>query len=274
MRKIQHALERAMYEWAEDDLGRCSSPTGTVGKGRFDRDGRWVSGGAPGRSSFAVGSSAGAKRAGGAASPAVAASRSRRRSPDRRDAAETGYLGKGPSTRTSGRRTASRCLTPCGATSPGYFGRRADIPVDRYLHGSGMSSRRSGSGRGSGGSPAREEVLAEVGDTEVYDICDTSILLVRTAPGRTASRRTSTPACIAVARLRDCRWPGAASCAARSTAIAGPSTESSSGVPARWDFPQVEPGRVRAAGSTGRHVGAALVFVNPIPNANRSRTPG
>ena len=26
-------------------------------------------------------------------------------------------------------------------------------------------------------------MLAEVGDTEVYDICDTSILLVRAAPG-------------------------------------------------------------------------------------------
>lgn len=44
MRKIQHALSRAVYEWAPDDRGpvMVTDPAGR--EGRFDRDGSWVAG--------------------------------------------------------------------------------------------------------------------------------------------------------------------------------------------------------------------------------------
>ena len=44
MRKIEHALSRAVYEWAPDDHGPVlvTAPDGR--DGRFDRDGRWVAG--------------------------------------------------------------------------------------------------------------------------------------------------------------------------------------------------------------------------------------
>lgn len=44
MRKIEHALSRAVYEWAPDDYGPVlvTAPDGR--DGRFDRDGRWVAG--------------------------------------------------------------------------------------------------------------------------------------------------------------------------------------------------------------------------------------
>jgi len=44
MRKIQHALSGAVYEWAEDDLGPVLVTDKNGVQGRFDRDGRWVIG--------------------------------------------------------------------------------------------------------------------------------------------------------------------------------------------------------------------------------------
>jgi hypothetical protein len=44
VRGIRHALSGALYEWAEDDIGPVQV-TDTQGRqGRFDRDGRWLSG--------------------------------------------------------------------------------------------------------------------------------------------------------------------------------------------------------------------------------------
>ena len=44
MRKIEHALSGAVYEWAEDDLGPVLVTDRKGRQGRFDRDGRWVTG--------------------------------------------------------------------------------------------------------------------------------------------------------------------------------------------------------------------------------------
>jgi hypothetical protein len=44
MRKIQHALSGAVYEWAEDDLGPVRVTDSQGQQGRFDGDGRWVMG--------------------------------------------------------------------------------------------------------------------------------------------------------------------------------------------------------------------------------------
>jgi len=44
MRKIEHALSGAVYEWADDDLGPVLVTDREGRQGRFDRDGRWVHG--------------------------------------------------------------------------------------------------------------------------------------------------------------------------------------------------------------------------------------
>ncbi len=44
MRQIQHALSRAVYEWAEDDIGPVLVTDKSGRQGRFDRDGRWIMG--------------------------------------------------------------------------------------------------------------------------------------------------------------------------------------------------------------------------------------
>ena len=44
MRKIQHALSGAVYEWAEDDLGPVLVTDKSGAQGRFDHSGRWVHG--------------------------------------------------------------------------------------------------------------------------------------------------------------------------------------------------------------------------------------
>jgi hypothetical protein len=44
LRKIEHALNRAVYEWAEDDIGPVLVTDRQGTHGRFDRDGRWVAG--------------------------------------------------------------------------------------------------------------------------------------------------------------------------------------------------------------------------------------
>ena len=44
MRKIEHALTGAVYEWAEDDLGPVLVTDRRGRQGRFDANGRWVSG--------------------------------------------------------------------------------------------------------------------------------------------------------------------------------------------------------------------------------------
>ena len=44
MRKIQHALSGAVYEWAEDDIGPVKVTDKRGRQGRFDRNGRWVLG--------------------------------------------------------------------------------------------------------------------------------------------------------------------------------------------------------------------------------------
>lgn len=44
MRKIEHALTRWVYEWADDDLGPVQVTQSDGRQGRFDRDGGWVAG--------------------------------------------------------------------------------------------------------------------------------------------------------------------------------------------------------------------------------------
>ena len=68
MRRIQHALSGAVYEWAEDDIGPVQVTDKRGRQGRFDRNGRWVlvSFASP-TPSCAAGSRAGGRKPGGAA---------------------------------------------------------------------------------------------------------------------------------------------------------------------------------------------------------------
>jgi hypothetical protein len=44
LRKIEHALSRAVYEWAPDDHGPVLVTDRHGSQGRFDRNGSWLSG--------------------------------------------------------------------------------------------------------------------------------------------------------------------------------------------------------------------------------------
>ena len=44
VRRIQHALSGAVYEWAEDDIGPVQVTDKQGREGRFDHSGRWVHG--------------------------------------------------------------------------------------------------------------------------------------------------------------------------------------------------------------------------------------
>jgi len=44
MRKIEHALSGAVYEWADDDHGPVLVTDRRGRQGRFDRNGGWVDG--------------------------------------------------------------------------------------------------------------------------------------------------------------------------------------------------------------------------------------
>ncbi len=143
---------------------------------------------------------------------------------------------------------------------PGYFGAE-DISVDRYLV-AGLAR----AGEGALWSrvwqfACREEELAEVGDTEVYDIADKSYLLVRTAPGPGGIRAYSN-ACLHRGRaLRD--GPGRVDellCSFHG--FCWSLTGKLKRVPSAWDFPQVRAGELRLpevrVGTWG-----GFVFLNP-----------
>jgi phenylpropionate dioxygenase-like ring-hydroxylating dioxygenase large terminal subunit len=143
---------------------------------------------------------------------------------------------------------------------PGYFG-DADIPVERYLSREYHELEKAKLWSRVWQFACREEVLAEVGDTEVYDICDQSILLVRAEPGANGIKGFIN-ACLHRGRaLRDgpgrvgeleCPFHGFC------WSLSGKLKR----VPSAWDFPQVKPDAFRLpevrVGTWG-----GFVFVNP-----------
>jgi phenylpropionate dioxygenase-like ring-hydroxylating dioxygenase large terminal subunit len=146
---------------------------------------------------------------------------------------------------------------------PGYFG-EGDVPVERYISREYHELEKKHLWSRVWQFACREEVLSEVGDTEVYDICDTSILLVRAAPGPDGIKGYIN-ACLHRGRaLRDgrgrvpeleCSFHGFC------WALNGKLKR----VPSAWDFPHVKPAdyslpEVRV-GTWG-----GFVFVNPDPD--------
>ena len=122
--------------------------------------------------------------------------------------------------------------------SPGDFG-SDDVPVARYLDRRYHELEKERLWSRVWQWACREEEIPEVGDTAVYDIVDTSIVIVRTAPGPDGIRAYYN-ACLHRGRaLRDCggrvkelRCPFHGFC----WSLDGELTH----VPAAWDFPQVE----------------------------------
>src|SRR5262249_31329339 len=96
--------------------------------------------------------------------------------------APTGFRGTGPSYQDLLDLDSKPVPASMRRDQPGYFG-SADIPVDRYLSREFHELEKEKLWSRVWQLACREEVLAEVGDTEVYDICDMSILLVRAERG-------------------------------------------------------------------------------------------
>jgi phenylpropionate dioxygenase-like ring-hydroxylating dioxygenase large terminal subunit len=152
---------------------------------------------------------------------------------------------------------------------PGYFGAN-DVPVERYISRSYHELEKERLWSRVWQFACREEVLSNVGDSEVYDICDTSILLVRAAPGADGIKGFIN-ACLHRGRaLRDgrgrlpeieCSFHGFC------WALNGKLKR----VPSAWDFPHVKPAdftlpEVRVG------VWGGFVFVNPDPDCEPLET--
>jgi phenylpropionate dioxygenase-like ring-hydroxylating dioxygenase large terminal subunit len=178
------------------------------------------------------------------------------------DAPRTGFRGNGPSYQDLLDLDSKSVPASLRRDEPGYFG-DADIPVERYLSREFHELEKTRLWSRVWQFACREEVLAEVGDTEIYDICDTSILLVRAAAGP-GGIKAYYNACLHRGRtLRDQRGhvdellcPFHGFCWSLNGRLKR--------VPSAWDFPQVHPGRFRLpevrVGTWG-----GFVFINPDP---------
>ena len=175
----------------------------------------------------------------------------------------TGYRGTGPSYQDLLDTDSKTVPDSLRRDEPGYFG-DADIPVERYLSREFHELEKQRLWPRVWQLACREEVLAEVGDTEVYDICDTSIVLVRADRGPDGIKAYIN-ACLHRGRtLRDGRGRVAElECAFHGFcwSLAGKLKR----VPSAWDFPQVQPGSFQLpevkVGTWG-----GFVFVNPDPD--------
>jgi len=174
----------------------------------------------------------------------------------------TGFRGNGPSYQDLLDSDTKPVPDSMRRDEPGYFG-DADIPVDRYISREFHELEKERMWSRVWQFACREEVLAEVGDTEVYDICDTSILIVRTASGPDGLKAYIN-ACLHRGRaLRDgrgrvtefeCSFHGFC------WSLQGKLKR----VPSAWDFPQVQPGNFELP-EVRVGVWGGFVFVNPDP---------
>ena len=175
----------------------------------------------------------------------------------------TGFRGNGPSYQDLLDLDSKPVPASLRRNEPGYFG-DADIPVERYLAREFHELEKARLWSRVWQFACREEVLCEVGDTEVYDICDTSILIVRAAPGPDGIKAYYN-ACLHRGRaLRDerghvdellCAFHGF--CWSLNGRLKR--------VPSAWDFPQVKPGKFQLPEvRTGTWGG--FVFVNMDPD--------
>jgi phenylpropionate dioxygenase-like ring-hydroxylating dioxygenase large terminal subunit len=181
----------------------------------------------------------------------------------------TGFLGNGPTYQDLLDQDSKPVPASMRRDEPGYFG-SDDIPVDRYLEREWHDKEKVALWPRVWQFACREEVLAEVGDTEVYDIVDKSYLLVRTQPGD-GGIKAYVNACLHRGRaLRD--GPGRVDefqCAFHGFcwSLNGKLKR----VPSAWDFPQVKSDEFALpeirVGTWG-----GFVFINPDPDCEPLET--
>ncbi|HEU0102515.1 MAG TPA: aromatic ring-hydroxylating dioxygenase subunit alpha [Mycobacteriales bacterium] len=176
----------------------------------------------------------------------------------------TGFLGNGPTYQDLLDVDSRPVPASMRRDEPGFFG-SADVPVERYLSRAWHDREKASLWSRVWQFACREEVLAEVGDTQVYDIVDKSYLLVRTAPGP-GGIKGFVNACLHRGRaLRD--GPGRVDelqCAFHGFcwSLSGKLKR----VPSAWDFPQVRP-ETFALPEVRIGTWGGFVFLNPDPDA-------
>jgi phenylpropionate dioxygenase-like ring-hydroxylating dioxygenase large terminal subunit len=147
--------------------------------------------------------------------------------------------------------------------SPGYFG-DDDIPVARYTSREFHEQEKEKVWSRVWQMACREEHLAEVGDTYVYDICDRSVVLVRSAPDEIRAFWNSClhrgrQLCTFPERVETIKCPF--------HGFAWKLDGSLAYLPARWDFPQVEYSNFRLP-QLKVGIWQGFVFVNPDLDAD------
>jgi phenylpropionate dioxygenase-like ring-hydroxylating dioxygenase large terminal subunit len=174
----------------------------------------------------------------------------------------TGFLGNGPTYQDLLDQDSKSVPASMRRDEPGYFG-SDDVPLDRYLSRAWHEREKSHLWSRVWQFACREEVLAEVGDTTVYDIADKSYLLVRTEPGA-GGIKAYVNACLHRGRaLRD--GPGRVDellCSFHGFcwSLGGKLKR----VPSAWDFPQVRPDEFRLP-EVKVDTWGGFVFLNPDP---------
>ncbi len=176
-----------------------------------------------------------------------------------------GFRGKGPSYQQLLDTDSKPVPASLRRDEPGWFG-HDDIPVERYLSREWHEREKAGLWSRVWQFACREEVLTEVGDTEVYDIVDSSILLVRVAPGPTGIK-AYVNSCLhrgralrdGPGRVNDLQCPFHGFCWNLDGSLKR--------VPSQWDFPQVTPETFRLPEVRVATWGG-FVFVNLDPDAS------
>ena len=145
-----------------------------------------------------------------------------------------------------------------------------DIPVSRYTSRSFFELEKERLWSRVWQMACREEELAEVGDTVVYDICDRSWLLVRSAPGEI---KAFVNACLHRGRQLREHDGSAAVLQCPFHGFTWTLQGELDFVPCEWDFPQME-GRRDEYRLPEAKVGTwgGFVFINPDPDAEPLET--
>jgi phenylpropionate dioxygenase-like ring-hydroxylating dioxygenase large terminal subunit len=146
--------------------------------------------------------------------------------------------------------------------SPGDFG-TSEIPVARYTSRDYHELEKKHLWSKVWQMACREDHIAEVGDTYVYEICDMSILVVRSAPDQIKAfwnvcRHRGRQLLSDSSRVEILRCPF--------HGFAWNLDGSLAFVPTAWDFPQIEPDDFTLA-EVRVDVWAGFVFINPDPDA-------
>jgi phenylpropionate dioxygenase-like ring-hydroxylating dioxygenase large terminal subunit len=180
----------------------------------------------------------------------------------------TGFRGTGPSYQDLLDLDSKPVPDSMRRDEPGYFGDE-DIPVERYVSREFHELEKARVWSRVWQFACREEVLTEVGDTEVYDICDTSILLVRAAHGP-GGIKAYINSCLhrgralrlEAGRVDELLCPYHGFCWSLSGKLKR--------TPSAWDFPQVKPDTF-ALPEVRVDTWGGFVFVNPDPDCEPLR---